>query len=61
MDPNTVRVLEQLQTPDLSLSKTLQCSEDILSELKRVLMAHIEHRLGKRLKSAKYLNPVGYQ
>ncbi len=59
MDPNTVRVLEQLQTPDLSLSKTLQCSEDILSELKRVLMAHIEHRLGKRLKSAKYLNPVG--
>jgi len=59
MDPNTVRVLEQLQTPDLSLSNTLQSDENILGELKKVLMAHIEHRLGKRLKSAKYFNPVG--
>lgn len=55
MEPNTVHLLEQLQASDRSLSNTLQCNENILSELKRVLMAHIEHRLGKRLKSAKYL------
>ena len=58
MGPNTVHVLTQVQSPDLPL---LQCNEDIVSELKRVLMAHIEYHLGKRLKSAKYLNPVGRQ
>jgi DNA repair protein RecO (recombination protein O) len=55
MDPKAVHVLEQIQSSDLSLLKNLQCDDDILSELKKVLTAHIEHRLGKRLKSAKYL------
>lgn len=54
MGPKTVHVLEQFQSSDLSFLKNLQCHDDILSELKRVLMAHVEHRLGKRLKSAKY-------
>jgi DNA repair protein RecO (recombination protein O) len=58
MGPNTVHVLAQLQSPDLPL---LPWSEDIVSELKRVLIAHIEHRLGKRLKSAQYLNPVAFR
>jgi DNA repair protein RecO (recombination protein O) len=58
MDPDTVHILEQIQSHDLSLSNTLKCSEDIISELKRVLVTHIEHRLGKRLKSAKYIQPV---
>jgi len=56
MEPNTVRVLAHLQSPDLSLSNTLQSDRDVLGELNRVLMAHIEHRLGKRLKSARYFS-----
>ena len=59
MDPKTVQGLEHFQSSDLSLLKNFQCDDDMLSELKRVLMAHVEHRLGKRLKSAKYLQPVG--
>lgn len=55
MEPDTVHVLEQLQSSDLSLSTTLRFNQDILRELKGVLMAHIEHRLGKSLRSAKYL------
>jgi len=55
VEPSTVHVLEQLQSPDLSLSNTLELDEDIVSELQRVLTAHIEHRLGRRLRSSKYL------
>ncbi|NVM25106.1 MAG: DNA repair protein RecO [Desulfobacterales bacterium] len=55
MKPDTVQVLAQLQSPDLSLSNTLPGDKDVLGELNRVLMAHIEHRLGKRFKSARYL------
>lgn len=58
MEPNTVHVLEQVQSPGLSLSNTLRFNEDIIRELKGVLMAHIEHRLGRKLKSAKYLQPA---
>lgn len=58
MEPDTVHVLEQLQSHELSLSNTLKCNEDILSELKWVLIAHVKYRLGKRLKSAKYLQPA---
>lgn len=57
MDPNTVSVLEQIQSPDLSLSSALGFNKDTIRELKGVLMAHIEYCLGKRLKSAKYLQP----
>ena len=55
MGPKTVQALEDFQSTDLSLLKNVQCDDDILTELKKVLMAHVEHRLGKRLKSAKYL------
>ena len=57
MGPKTVQVLEDFQSTDLSLlKKNAQCDDDIITELKKVLMMHIEHRLGKRLKSAKYLD-----
>jgi len=55
MDPGTVRVLEELQSTDLSESTSLSCDTTVISELKKVLTLHIEHRLGKRLKSAQYL------
>lgn len=54
MDPETVHVLEQLQSVELSPPNTLKFNEGMLKELKLVLREHIEHRLGKRLKSAKY-------
>jgi len=58
MNPKTVQVLEDFQSTDLSLLQNVQCDDDIISELKRVLMVHVEHRLGKRLKSSKYLQPA---
>ncbi len=56
MNPKTVKVLEDFQSTDLSLLKNVQCDDEIITELKKVLMMHVEHRLGKRLKSAKYLD-----
>jgi DNA repair protein RecO (recombination protein O) len=61
MEPDTIHALQQVQSPDQSLSSTLRFSEHILNELRAVLTAHIEHCLGKRLKSAKYLHPAGCQ
>jgi len=58
MDPSTVHVLEQIESPDLSLSNTLGSNEDVLGELRVVLTAHIENCLGKRLRSAKYLQAM---
>ncbi len=55
MGPKTVQVLEDFQSTDLSLLQNVQCDDDIITELKKVLMMHVEHRLGKKLKSAKYL------
>jgi len=54
MNPKTVQVLEDFQSTDPSLLQNVQCDDDIITELKKVLMMHVEHRLGKRLKSAKY-------
>jgi DNA repair protein RecO (recombination protein O) len=55
MNPKTVKALADFQSTDLSLLKNIQCDDDVIAELKRVLMLHIDHRLGKRLKSAHYM------
>ena len=55
MKPKTVQVLNKFQTADLSLLKNVQCDDDIIDGLKKVIMLHVEHRLGKRLKSAQYI------
>ena len=55
MNPKTVQVLKDFQSADLSLLKNVQCDDDIITELKRVLILHVEHRLGKKLKSAQYI------
>ncbi len=57
MSPSTVRALELIQSPDLSLPRSLGFSDDTLKELSAVLMTHIENCLGKRLKSTRYLQP----
>jgi len=56
MNPKTIQVLEDFQSTDLSLLKNVQCDDEIITELKKVLIMHVEHRLGKRLKSSKYLD-----
>jgi len=56
MGPKTVQVLADFQSTDPSLLQNVQCDDVIITELKKVLMMHVEHRLGKRLKSAKYLD-----
>ena len=55
MCPNTVHVLKQLQSHEPSTPESLDCDEEMLTELSKVLVAHIEHRIGKRLRSAQYL------
>ena len=55
MYPETVHVLEKLQGADLPPTDALSCNETIINELKKVLIIHIEHRLGRRLKSAQHL------
>ena len=54
MEPDTVYALHQLQSSDRLLSNNLKFSDNMVRELKAVLAAHIEHCLGKRLKSARY-------
>ncbi|MBW1689291.1 MAG: DNA repair protein RecO [Deltaproteobacteria bacterium] len=53
--PNAVHVLTQLQSHDLPALDSLDCDQEMLTELSTVLAAHIEHHIGKRLRSAQYL------
>jgi DNA repair protein RecO (recombination protein O) len=55
LSPDTVHILGKFQSSDRSLHYDLECKEETLSELRQVLKAHIEHRLGRKLKAAKYL------
>jgi len=61
MGPDTVSALHRVQSSERPLSNRLECSDNAVSELKAVLTSHIEHCLGKKLKSAKYLHPIRFQ
>ena len=61
IEPDTIHALHRLQSSERPLSNRLECSDNVVRELKAVLTSHIEHCLGKRLKSAKYLHPAGCQ
>jgi DNA repair protein RecO (recombination protein O) len=54
MNPHTVHALRQLQSQEFSISEASRYDEDTLVELQKVLLSHIEHCVGKRLKSSKY-------
>lgn len=54
MEPQTVGVLQWLQSSESVLAEAPKLDDAISRELNAVLIAHIEHCLGKRLKSAKY-------
>ncbi|UCE35086.1 MAG: DNA repair protein RecO C-terminal domain-containing protein, partial [Deltaproteobacteria bacterium] len=55
MEPDTVRILQELQSSDRPLLEVVKFNDVVIRELKAVLEAHIEHCLGRQLKSAKYL------
>ena len=55
MEPDTVRILHDLQSSERPLPEVLKFNDGAIRELKAVLKAHIEHCLGRQLKSAKYL------
>jgi len=61
MELDTIHALHRLQSCDRLLSNNRKLGDNMVGELKAVLAAHIEHCLGKKLRSAKYLHPVGCQ
>jgi DNA repair protein RecO (recombination protein O) len=55
MSPRSVSVLTRLQSKEDIDLDSLVWDEEMLTELSKVLAVHIEHRIGKRLRSAQYL------
>ena len=56
MGPHTVKVLELMQSAPLSKVETLALNDEMISEIKPVLKFHMEYRIGRRLKTAEYLD-----
>lgn len=55
MSPDTVKAISSVQLSDAHIINNLEFNDNILGELKDILKLHIEHHLGKRLKSFKYI------
>ncbi len=55
MSARAVHALTRLQSHEALANEALVLDEEILTELRKVLAAHIEHCIGKRLRSAQYL------
>jgi DNA repair protein RecO (recombination protein O) len=55
LNPDSVNFLEIIQSPEISLTDKLNLKADALVELKEALRLHVEHHLGRRLKSSRYI------
>lgn len=55
LEPDSVRFLEMIQSPGISFGDELSFNDHILAELKKALRLHVEHHLGRRLRSSKYI------
>lgn len=55
VEPETVKRLRTIQSKSLSDVGNISLTEEEIRELKPVLKLHMEYRIGKRLKCAKYL------
>jgi len=55
MGPDTINGLRALQSGDWSKLEEVQLDEEMILEIKSALKLHIEYQIGKRLKSAEYL------
>lgn len=56
MEPDTAGSLNMMQSAPWDDVGTISLSEEVIREIKPVLKLHLEYRVGKRLKSAKYLD-----
>jgi DNA repair protein RecO (recombination protein O) len=56
MSPRAIHVLARLQSKENIDPEALECDDEMLAELGKVLGAHIEHHIGKRLRSAQYIS-----
>ncbi len=57
MEPGSAGRLRALQSAPLGEEEALNMSEQTIHEIKQVLKLHIEYRIGRRLKTSKYLEP----
>ena len=55
MEPGAVKELQALQSMPLNDLENISLTEEGIREIRPVLKLHMEYRLGKRLRSAKYL------
>jgi len=56
LDPDTVKGLNIIQTAPWPEVKALSLSDDIIREIRAALRLHTGYRMGRRLKSAEYLD-----
>jgi DNA repair protein RecO (recombination protein O) len=55
ISPRAIYVLAELQSNENIDPDALEYDDEMLAELSKVLVAHIEHRIGKKLRSSQYL------
>ena len=55
LGPDTVKALQLMQSGPLSKVETAALSDEIIREIKPVLKFHMEYRIGRKLKTAEYL------
>lgn len=56
LNPESVRILEQIQSRPLAESKLLTLTDEVMREIKPVIRLHREYRVDQRLKTSKYLD-----
>ena len=55
MKPESVKVVERMQSESLEQSKDLKFTDEIIREIRPVLTLHREYRLERRLKTSRYV------
>jgi DNA repair protein RecO (recombination protein O) len=55
LSPDTVNGLRVLQSAPWNEAEAIALTDEMVHEIKRVLKLHIEYRIGRRLKTAEYL------
>ncbi len=56
LSPDSVKALKIIQSSPWSRAKALDLNSEMIHDIKPVLKLHMEYRIGRRLKSAEYLD-----
>jgi DNA repair protein RecO (recombination protein O) len=56
LGPNTVKALSLIQSTPWGEAEGMNLNDEMIQEIKQVLKLHMEYRIGRRLKSAEYLD-----